>query len=312
MPSTRQDVIILLIILLINAIVSVVYFLINRFAGDKKNGLRNSAWIRLFIMLFIPVIGPIFFFMSWVMYKIFYSSPVDLEDVIFSKDRIKFNLKADEEKERNLVSMEEAVEITEKRDLRELMMKVVGGDIKKFLYAINLALNSNDSETAHYAASVLQDALNDFRVFVHKHYKEINELEKEDERRIIYAEALIEYMNPVLKQKVIIEIEQEEFIRILDDVTNILYNEARDRISVDNMEDVTLRLLDINDYDKCEEWCEKLKTLYPDALATYTAKLKLLFKLQKKEEFFEVIDELKNSSIVIDKETLELIRVFQR
>lgn len=309
MPSSGQDLIILLIILLVNAVVSVVYFLITRITGKKKDGLYNSAWIRLFIMLLIPVIGPVFFFISWILYRIFFSSPVDLEDVIFSKDRIKFNLKADEEKERNLVSMEEAVEITEKGDLRELMMKVVSGDIQKFLYAINLALNSDDSETAHYAASVLQDAINDFRMFVHKNFKLAKE---EPENRVTYAEALVEYMNPVLEQKALIQLEQQEFVRILDEVTDILYEEAKDRISVDYMESVAIRLMEIEDYDKCLKWCDRLRVLYPDALATYTVRLKLLFKEEKRDEFFELIEELKKTSIVIDNETLELIRVFQR
>ena len=139
-------VIILLIILLINAIVSVVYFLINRFTGDKKNGLRNSAWIRLFIMLFIPVIGPIFFFMSWVMYKIFYSSPVDLEDVIFSKDRIKFNLKADEDKERNLVSMEEENPYEKYKMIQNELKSYGMGLDKRPLVVVASKMDSEESE----------------------------------------------------------------------------------------------------------------------------------------------------------------------
>ncbi len=309
MPSTRQDLIILLIILLVNAIVSVIYFIVSRIAGRKEDSQKNSSWVRLAIMLLIPVIGPVFFFVSWLLYRIFFSSPVDLEDVIFSKDRIKFHLKADEEKERNLVSMEEAVEITEKGDLRELMMKVVSGDIKKFLYAINLALNSDDSETAHYAASVLQDAINDFRMFVHKNYKEIKE---DSEHKMTYAEALIEYMNPVLEQKILIEIEQKEFVRILDEVTALVFDNPDMEIKVESMESVAIRLIEIDDYEGCLKWCDRLKLRYPDALATYTVRLKLLFKEGKKEEFFELIDELKKSTVVIDNETLELIRVFQR
>ena len=62
-----------------------------------------------------------------------------------------------------MIPLEEAIAITEKQDLRSLMMNVVSSDIKNSLASITLALNSEDTETAHYAASVLQDALNDFR-----------------------------------------------------------------------------------------------------------------------------------------------------
>ena len=43
----------------------------------------------------------------------------------------------------------------------------------KSLRTISLALNGEDSETAHYAASVLRDELNNFRSTVQKLYVEI-------------------------------------------------------------------------------------------------------------------------------------------
>lgn len=43
------------------------------------------------------------------------------------------------------------------------MLNVIRGDYQNSLSSINLALNSEDSETAHYAASILQDVLNNFR-----------------------------------------------------------------------------------------------------------------------------------------------------
>ena len=62
-----------------------------------------------------------------------------------------------------MVALEEALEVSDKKSLRTLMMNVIRGDYKHSLSAIALALNSEDSETAHYAASVLQDVLSDFR-----------------------------------------------------------------------------------------------------------------------------------------------------
>ena len=175
MPSYGRDLKALIILILINTLVSVIYYVLNKFVfrknkeqerEDGKKEVKHSLELRLFVMVLVPIVGPLFFIMSWVIFKVFFSEPVDLEDVVFSKDKVKFNVRAEEEKERNLTSLEEAVEITDKKDLRTLMMSVVSGDIQKFLSSINFALTSNDSETAHYAASVLQDALNDFRVML--------------------------------------------------------------------------------------------------------------------------------------------------
>ena len=78
------------------------------------------------------------------------------------------------------------------------------------------------------------------------------------------------------------------------------------------MENVAMRLLEIGEYENCEKWCDRIKMLHPQTLSAYTCKLKLLFNMGRRDEFFDTIEELKQSSVVIDKETLELIRVFRR
>ncbi len=316
MSSFGRDVVAFIILLVINTAVSVIYYLLNKLIFNKNtedekedHETKHSLEIRLIVMILVPVAGPLFFIGSWIVYRIFFSEEVDLEDVVFSKDKVKFNVRAEEEKERNLTSLEEAVEITDKRELRALMMTVVSGDIKKFLSSINFALSSDDSETAHYAASVLQDALNDFRVNVEKQYKKMRE---DEENKAIYAEGLTKYMNVILAQKVFIDMEQREYVARLDEVADIVYEETRERLSDEDMEQVALRLLEIDEYANCEKWCDRIKMVYPEALSAYTCKLKLLFKMERKDEFFETIEELKSSSIVIDKETLELIRVFRK
>lgn len=316
MSQNGQDLMICLILLFANAIVSLIYFVIIRIElkkdrKNKKGDLKSeqSSVLRLIVMLVIPVIGPLYFFLSWILFKLFFSKPVDLEDVIFSKEKVKFNKKAEEEKERNLVSIEEAVEVTEKDDLRALMMNVVSGDIQKFLSSINHALQSEDTETAHYAASVLQDEMNRFRENVDKNLKKMND---EPENKLIIAEMLIEYMNAVLQQRVFVDMEQREYVGILDNVADICFNEARERITVDILDNLSLRLLEINDYSNCEKWADRAAKLFPDSLTGYTLRLKLYFKMGRREEFFELLDELKGTSIVIDKETLELIRVIQK
>ena len=101
---------------------------------------------------------------GYFIYKIIFRQQVDLDDVIFSKERVRMHIKADEETERNMVPLEEALAVSDKKNLRALMMNIIKGDITKSLATIMLALNSQDSETSHYAASVLRDELNDFRM----------------------------------------------------------------------------------------------------------------------------------------------------
>lgn len=273
-----------------------------------KRRLKKSHIFILIVMLICPVVGPLFFLLACLWYKLFFSEPVNLDDVIFSKERVKASVRAEEEQERNMVSLEEAIEVTNESDLRNLMMNIVKGDIRKSLASISLALNSEDTETAHYAASVLQDALNDFRMTVEKQKKLIEEGGAD---KTAYADMLLNYMNDVLKQKVFTDMEQKSYVAEMDYVGEVLYAEAPDAMSIEQMEALILRLLEIENFTDCEKWCERAKGKYPNTLAAYTCRLKLYFSSGQREKFFETIEELKHSPVVVDRETLELIRVFR-
>ena len=53
--------------------------------------------IRFIEMILCPVIVPLFFFMGHLFYLFVFWRDANLVDVVFSKDRVKTNLKADEE-----------------------------------------------------------------------------------------------------------------------------------------------------------------------------------------------------------------------
>jgi len=294
------------IVLLVNLIIVLLYWVIN--LPQKEKGERKPLWISGVVMLLCPVIGPCFFLLAHLFLKVFFNQPVDLEGVIFSKERVRTFIRADEESERNMVPLEEAIEVANTDDLRNLMMNIVRGDVHKSLAAISLALNSEDTETAHYAASVLQDALNDFRNTVQKGQEKLKETDK---NQVVHAGTLLDYMNQVLEQKVLTEVEQKDYVRIMDEVGDIMYEAGKEHMASSQFEAISLRLLEVEDFENCQKWCDRAVFQYPNTLATFTCQLKLYFNSGQRERFFEVIGELKKSAIVIDNETLELIRVFR-
>ena len=295
---------IVLIILAVNILVVLIYVIAGYLRKKEK---KFSIAMKAMVMLLCPVVGAVFLVLGELFFRLFFAQAMDLDDVIFSKDRVKTYLHPDEERERNLVSVEEALAITDKENLRELMLNVVRGDVRNSLASLSMALNSVDSETAHYAASVLQDILNDFRANVQKRYQEI--LQGSDNRVLLAAE-LIDYMNQVLEQKVFTGLEQKSMTDLMEQVCEILYKEDKEKMMSSHYEAVSMRLLDVRDYEKCRKWCERAAVQYPGVLSSYTCRLKLYFSCEDRENFFQVLDELKKSNIVIDNETLEMIRVF--
>ena len=300
---TAQE-IMFLVLLVVNLIITVIYLIVNLLR--KKNNKRG-VWVRVVMMLVCPITGAAVLFISYLCFLLFFHKEVDLADVVFSKERVKSYTHADEERERNLVPVEEAITVTDTDNLRRLMMNVVHGDVRQSLSSIALALNSEDSETSHYAASILQDILNNFRTKVQKSYQEMKDNEEE---RATIAHVLIDYMDPVLKQKPFTEMEQKSQVQIMDEDCEMLFEADQESVTIDEYEAVALRLLEIGEYARSKVWCERLAHAHPDTLSAYTCQMKLYFSTGERESFFRVLGELRSSGVFIDQETLEMIRVF--
>lgn len=302
-----------ILVLLVNTIVSLVYLIWNITHVDNEKcveeGRDNSTGyiLKSVVMFICPVVGPVFFFTGYIIYCTVFRQGADLADVIFSKDRVRVHKRADAEREGNLAPIEEALAVSDKDSLRTLVLNVVRGDVKNSLASIALALNSGDTETSHYAASVLRDELNDFR---QKSQELYNAIKQEDGQSAEYACILIEYMNSVLSQDVFHDMEQRTFVKMMEEAADFLYIKDPGRLTPGYMEWVCLRLLGIGGYKDMELWCDRSRQLYPDELSTYTCQLKLYFTIEDRAKFFDVLNRLRQSDIVIDKETLELIRIF--
>ncbi|MDE7014227.1 MAG: hypothetical protein K2P19_06070 [Kineothrix sp.] len=257
-------------------------------------------------MLLCPVVAPLFFLFSYLIYRLPVWTELNLWDVIFSKERVRIQLKADEERERNVVPLEEAITVNEKTNLRMVMMNVLKGDIQSSLSTVSLALKINDTETSHYAASVLSDVLNEFRSNVQKMYVEM----QKEPVCIEVAEAMIDYMNQILEQRVFTEIEQRHYIQMLDEAAELLYDYSEGSLTAKRCEGICMRFLEEREFEGAKKWCQRLSELHADELAAYTCKLKLYFTMKNRDAFFEALESLKESDVVIDYETLELIRLF--
>lgn len=308
-----------LIVLVVNFAAALLYFLYG--AGiaaplktRKRKGEtevlrdnRRTYLIRFVVMLLCPVVGILFFALSKLLYLTFFRFGVNLEDVTFKKDRVETQVKANEELERNVIPVEEAIAVNDKKSLRTAMMSIIRGETEGSLASISLALDAEDSETAHYAASVLSDKLNEFRMNVRKMYTEIQEESSEETE---CEKRLIEYMNRLLKERVFTELEQNGFVRMMEETAEILYGKNASEMTGEHYEGICLRLMETGDFEKAGKWCERMAQHAPQELCTYTCRLKLYFTQRDRTAFFRTLEELKKSDVVIDSETLEMIRIF--
>lgn len=314
----RTEKVVFICILVLNALAACLYFvwgcMVQKSSRERESRANTSMTrsgyaLKSIIMLLCPVVGLLFFALSRLIYLCLFRSEVDLEDVIFGKDKVVAERKAEEERERNRVPLEEALAVCDKNSLRDLMLDIIQGNVDNTLSSIVLALNSEDTETSHYAAAVLRDAFNDFRLKSQEIY---NAMERGGRDAAANACLLIEYMNGILSQEVFTDMEQSAFVEMMEEACSYLNESEQDRhlLTCEYLEWLIVRLLHIRRYGSVKRWCEVIEEMYPDELATYTVQLKLYFSTQDRTHFFDVLNRLKQSNIVIDRDTLDLIRVF--
>lgn len=318
MSLTREDWIVLLLCAG-SLLASVIYLLVGLFwtplQMQKEHGAgeevyhdnRRTYLLRFAVMVLCPVVGPLFFLFSYILLRLPLWVQPQLGDVIFSKARVKSRLKADEERERDIVPLEEALFLNKSKDLRMVMMNTIRGDVRSILGVIMLALDSEDSETAHYAASVLSGELDAFRAKVGELQRTMAE---EGDRETAAELELLSYMDIFLKQKVFAALEQKKQTGVMAGAAESLYAKDAAQLTRQHYESVCLRLIEAEEFEEAEKWCRRLVAQYPNCLEAYTCRLKLYFSTKDREAFFDVLSALKQSDIIIDQETLELIRVF--
>ena len=302
---------IFLAVLMVNALVSLLY-LVWWLIFKKETDNRKQYVMNTVIMLLCPIVGILYFFFAFFKYRFLELGDIDLSDVEFSKKRHIARVKADESRERNIVSVGEAILISDREKKRANMLNVLLGDTDESFSAIARALDSDDSEVAHYAASFLQSKMDTFRDNVRKTVQQIDEGDIGDEecRKLILN--LIQYMNHMLKQNVFTKTEQTDYVRQMEQLCETLFQNARNNLTSECYEWLIGRITELKEYDKAELWENRFFEQYPDLLAAYTLRLKLYFETGHKDKFFEVLTQLQRSSVAVDSKTLELIRMVQQ
>lgn len=296
--------------LIINAVIAIGYlcwFLLYK----KETENRRQYIMHTIIMLLCPLVGILYFLCGWLKYHFLRWGERDLSDVEFSKKRRAARMKANEERERNIVSVEESIHISDQEKKRTNMLNVLLGETEDSLAAIAIALDSDDSEVAHYAASFLQSKMDTFRENVRKARQQIeeNDIEEEDCKKQVMD--LIWYMNKMLSQRVFVQVEQRDYVEQMEELCGIMYEHGREQMPPACYESILGRLMELREYDRAEVWGKRFNEEYKDQLSAYTLLLKLYFETHQKDKFFDVLGELRVSDVVVDNKTLKLIRMVQ-
>ncbi len=307
--TPKQEVIFLAVILTINTMIAAGYLIYGlafrvKKEKDEKDPVRYVI-LSLF-MLLCPVIGPAFLGFGNLFYHLFFDTSIDLAAITFSKKRVDVVERPDESDEINLIPMEEAIMINDKENLRNLLLTVLRGDVKKSINAVTKALNSSDSEASHYAASAIMDIMNEFQKTLQKFYAQMDAEPDDTEVMVLY----INYLSEMLGAGFLSELEEKTYIYSLQKVCERLFHADQTQLKPMHYTALISLLTKINDLQSSELWIQRFTTNYPDHIEMYRCALHHYFSIKDKIHFFEYMNRLKHSNIPIDNDMLELIRTF--
>ena len=307
--TPKKEVIFLAVILTINTMIAAGYLIYGlafrvKKEKDEKDPVRYVI-LSLF-MLLCPVIGPAFLGFGNLFYHLFFDTSIDLAAITFSKKRVDVVERPDESDEINLIPMEEAIMINDKENLRNLLLTVLRGDVKKSINAVTKALNSSDSEASHYAASAIMDIMNEFQKTLQKFYAQMDAEPDDTEVMVLY----INYLSEMLGAGFLSELEEKTYIYSLQKVCERLFHADQTQLKPMHYTALISLLTKINDLQSSELWIQRFTTNYPDHIEMYRCALHHYFSIKDKIHFFEYMDRLKHSNIPIDNDMLELIRTF--
>ncbi len=133
------------LILIANCLLSILFIVLVK---DKK----QRVFGLFFLML--PVLGFAFYFIPKIGFQL--TQKTNLYDVSNVKLMINdetYSQKPDIQKEMNIVSFNEVMQIGRKEEKRSLLLNVLQDDLVDNAAFIRSALGDSDSETTHYAAS---------------------------------------------------------------------------------------------------------------------------------------------------------------
>lgn len=291
------------LILLINLAIALIYLIVQLARRRWKKGLLLSVF-----MLAAPVVGFMYLLLAELLHvlaKPFGDRDVSTKELSFDQTRARQILEADTEKGRDLVPMEEALIISGKHNKRNTFMEMIKGDEVESLGVVREAVENEDTEIAHYAASYMSD------MYARVKQQEAA-LRKAFEEKPT-PEACYEYVNQVrnaVNMELFDGVEQRKFLERLDKAYLWQMEHAPKSPAIEDMTSMARCWMKLNDMDQAKRWIDRILPHCYDDLGAFKICATYYFHCHDSEKLLELLTKVRSSKLELDNEALEWLRFF--
>lgn len=296
--------------MIIYIILGINFLLILNFIA--KNIKSKSKLFLCLFFLFLPLIGFIIYIVSMIVIKYLNSKLYDRLSLVNRYKSEEEIHSPDVDKELNIIPINDAMVMANSFEKRKLLLEQLKKDIHINYKSILDASEDKDTETAHYVASVKMEVYNKLNLALQKAVKtyENGKNEGSKQNNIFATYSLLTALINVIESKLLSDNELSLYIK--------KYCDLVERELLTRNEEISLELVEF--YNKFIIYSVYIKS-YTHVIATfnkipkkhrnermYIQILKMYYDTNQEDNFKKIFNDLRNSSIPLSSEGLELVR----
>ncbi|MBU7594434.1 hypothetical protein [Metabacillus halosaccharovorans] len=261
---------------------------------------REGVVLRFLILLSCPFIG---IFLMYAMTKKVYSKD-ELPDWLLRREQYDdFVLKTpDIEEETNIIPFNDALILNDNKTKRKMLIDLLKGEFLQHVGALELALQSDDSETSHYAATAVQQAKSDL-------LKDMRKLEGQlaNNNDVFLLEAYRDLIKHYIRIEFLDERTRRKYThKYIQTIDQILEHSPANGAK-NYLEKIEAGLY-LAEYHMALETAEQLLSLFPEEEDAYFAVMNVHFTMKNKTEFQRMITQLRATDIKLSPDKLNQLR----
>ncbi|MCL6570101.1 MAG: hypothetical protein K6T88_00260 [Bacillus sp. (in: Bacteria)] len=263
---------------------------------------RKGILVQALILVACPFIG-LFLVVSMLREK---NSPVGrLPDWLLRREKYVDDaiFPINNEDEENIIPFEDALILNDNKIKRKMLLDILKGDFLLNIDALEKALQNEDSETSHYAATAIQSIK---RTLLKKMY-EMEELLNENSN----DQYALETYRDVLKNYIRIEFldikTRQKYMNYYSQTLEKLIKNGSSN-TIDNFIEKIHVDIELNHFNHALDTTKVLLKHFPTNENAYFASLQVCFQMKNKKEFDQIVKKLKESKTVLSPNKLIQLR----
>ncbi|NFQ92356.1 hypothetical protein FDG02_10530 [Clostridium sporogenes] len=285
-------------IYLINIIFSLIIFL---FAKVKK---KEEYFIGFIIMICLPFLGSVFYIMN-----IYYRKKITSKFKVSELEKDSYSQYDDLtskpfylSKKMDVIPVEDALVLNDEKIKQNLIINVLKSDTYKYLGFLKKALKDEDTETSHYAATAVTEVKRKLTLEIQE-FEERYEKNKTDLTVIkAYADAIKKYNDSGLLDKSAYQKNLYIYIELLEKIIKI--DESDEYL----YEEIINGYILLKEFKKAIEYCNRYFEKFKKSEKPYLLIMKIYFINKNRTKFNKVLEKLKESNVILNKDSLNLIK----